>query len=598
MTDLPGSPTPDHPDSDAAAAHGAAADVDRPEYDQAGHEEAEHEDDVFALLDEYVTLQHQGRWAECQTLQRRYPDLGELLGCLSQLDSLAPPAESSSGIESAADREELSSIEDTPTLPASGVAAGNGVHTAGEGSSGPGEVFGKYLLLDEIGRGGMGVVYRARQTDLDRTVALKMILVNHLASAEDIRRFYAEAKAAGSIRHPNIVGIHEVGQNLGQHYFAMDYVDGQSLSEVITECVLPPDAAAECLVSVARAVQHLHEHQIVHRDLKPSNILIDDDGVPYVTDFGLAKVVAGGSQETCTGTILGTPSYMAPEQASGHSSEVGPQCDVYSLGAILYEALTGRPPFKRDTPLDTLVDVIEGEPTLPTTLNPSIPQELELICLRCLEKEPGDRYPSAAALADDLAHFLRCEPIDARPSGLHHRLRRWSRREPALVWRLVGLLAATSIIQTNYFIQGVDFGYHLRVMTVFAVWTVASFIFQRMLHDEAAAPYARYAWSAADTTLLTILLCMSAGPLGPLLIGYPLLVAASGLFFLVPLVWFTTASTLLGFGWLLFCRADLGWPVHYPAIFAATLAVVGFIVAYQVYRVRVLSRFYDHRHLP
>ncbi len=586
MTDLRGPATPDPSDHDAAAANGAGADDAHPE-----------QDELFELLDAYVSLQHQGRWSECEAMHRRHPELGELLGCLSQIDSLAPPADNPSDLSLPADRPGTSgSIEDTPTLPSSERAIGNGAHA--EELSAAGEVFGKYHLLEEIGRGGMGVVFRARQTDLDRTVALKMILVNNLASPEDIRRFYAEAKAAGSIRHANIVGIHEVGQQHGQHYFAMDYVEGQSLAEVISECVLPAEVAAECLVAVARAVHHLHQHQIVHRDLKPSNILIDDDGVPYVTDFGLAKVVAGGSEETRTGTILGTPSYMAPEQAAGHTSEVGPLCDVYSLGAILYEALTGRPPFKRDTPLDTLVDVIEGEPTLPTSLNSAIPQELELICLRCLEKDPADRYPSAAALADDLENFLRCEPIDARPSGLRHRLRRWSRREPALVSRLVGLLAATSIIQINYFLHGVDFAYHMRVMTVFAVWTIASFIFQRMLHDEAAAPWARYAWSAADSTLLTILLCMSDGPLGPLLIGYPLLVAASGRFFLVPLVWFTTAATLLGFGWLLICRADLGWPVHYPAIFAATLAVVGFIVAYQVYRVRVLSRFYDHRHLP
>ena len=205
--------------------------------------------------------------------------------------------------------------------------------------------FGAYELLREIGRGGMGVVYKARQKDLDRPVALKMILASHLASPEHIRRFQSEARAAARLRHSHIVPIHEVGQLAGQHYFTMEYIEGESLAERIARGPVHVQTAVRLLGAVARAVEHLHQQGIVHRDLKPSNILLDGEGEPYVTDFGLAKIFVPGAEMTATGVIAGTPSYMAPEQASGHGVEVGPAADVYSLGAILYELLTGQPPF-------------------------------------------------------------------------------------------------------------------------------------------------------------------------------------------------------------------------------------------------------------
>jgi eukaryotic-like serine/threonine-protein kinase len=426
-------------------------------------------------------------------------------------------------------------------------------------------------------------------------------LLNPLEVTRDpwaYQRFIRETEILKKLRHPNIIGIHEVGQIDGQHYFAMDYVPGQSLAGLLRDGPIDPERTAECVAAMGRAVHYLHAHNIVHRDLKPSNILLDADGNPYITDFGLAKVFENGGQRTRTGTIVGTPSYMAPEQAAGHTSEVSPRTDVYSLGAILYEMLSGRPPFRHDNPLDTLVDVLEGEPTLLSKLNRRIPRELEVICMRCLEKDPQRRYESAAALAEDLEHYLRREPIAARPSGLVPKLQRWVRREPALVSHLAGLLTAAGIAQVRFTFVGTDLAYHLRIMSVLVLWAVASFVFQRRLHRDSLANGARFAWAAVDAALLTLALAIIEAPHGPLLIGYPLLVAASGLFFRVRLVWFMTFASLVGYAALVWLRPEEIGPPHHAIIFAAVLAVLGFIVAYQVHRVRVLSRYYEHRRLP
>jgi serine/threonine-protein kinase len=458
--------------------------------------------------------------------------------------------------------------------------------------------FGKYRLIREIGRGGMGVVFLARQIDLDRTVAIKMILASHLATGDEIRRFYAEARAAGRVRHANVVGIHEVGEIRGQHYFAMDHVEGRSLAEVASKTHMAPEAAAKLLADVARAVQCLHDHNIVHRDLKPSNILLDDQGKPYVTDFGLAKVYDTDSPQTRSGAIIGTPSYMSPEQAAGHSAAVLPATDVYSLGAILYELLTGRPPFRRETPHETLLEVLEGEATWPVHLNAQLAPELALICMRCLEKQPEARYASAAALADDLERYLKGDAIEARPSNWLQRIRRWGRRQPALVSHLCGLAAAATILQLMFFDYGADVAYHIRVMSIFGAWGIVSVVFQLLLMTGAADYPVRFAWSASDVLFLTTLLFMADGPIGALLIGYPFLIAASGLFFRVRLVLFTTLVSLMSYAVLVVLRPDEAVPYQYPVLFSATLAVLGFVVAHQVYRIRALSRYYEHRRLP
>ena len=277
--------------------------------------------------------------------------------------------------------------------------------------------FGDYELIDEIARGGMGVVYRAKQTSLNRIVAIKMILAGHLASDDDVKRFRTEAEAAGQLKHPGIVPVHEVGVHEGHHYFSMDYIEGHSLTEIVRENPLAGRKAAEYVRSIADAVQYAHLQGTLHRDLKPSNILIDGDDQIHVTDFGLAVRVEGDSELTRTGQILGTPAYMPREQAQSKRGLIGPASDVYALGAILYELLTGRPPFRSETAIETLKLVIEAEPVSPRLLNPKVPRDLETICLKCLQKEPHKRYLTAEDLAEELRRFLEGEPIKARPVG-------------------------------------------------------------------------------------------------------------------------------------------------------------------------------------
>jgi serine/threonine-protein kinase len=283
--------------------------------------------------------------------------------------------------------------------------------------------FGEYDLLDELGRGGMGVVFKALDRGLNRVVAVKMILPGALPGPDELRRFQTEAEAAARLSHPHIVAVHRVGVVDGRPFYSMDYVEGPSLSQRLAHGPLPGREAARYLVAVARAVQHAHERGILHRDLKPGNILLGHDDRPRVADFGLAKQFNVQAGQTVTGVIVGTPSYMAPEQAAGRK-DLGPACDVYGLGALLYELLTGRPPFHAETPLETLTQVLEREPAPPRLLNPSVDRDLETICLKCLEKEAGARYANAAAVADDLERYLNDESIQARSLNVMDRLAR------------------------------------------------------------------------------------------------------------------------------------------------------------------------------
>jgi hypothetical protein len=297
-----------------------------------------------------------------------------------------------------------------------------------------------YEVLGELGRGGMGVVYQARDTSLKRVVALKMILVGGHAGEHELTRFRSEAEAVARLQHPNIVQIHEVGEHDGLPYFSLEYCPGGSLSKRLAGTPLPPAEAAGLVATLALAVQAAHDKGVVHRDLKPANVLLGEGGVPKVADFGLAKRLDDASAKTHTGAVLGTPSYMAPEQAQGRAA--GPVVDVYSLGAILYECLTGRPPFKGATPLETLRQVIHDEPVPVTRLQPQTPRDLETVCLKCLHKESERRYDSARELADDLRRFLEGRPVLARPVGRLERAAKWARRNPAVAAMAAGVVLA------------------------------------------------------------------------------------------------------------------------------------------------------------
>jgi len=309
-------------------------------------------------------------------------------------------------------------------------------------------MFGDYELLAGIARGGMGKVYKAKHKKLNRLVALKMILSGHLASDDEIQRFHSEATAAAQLDHSGIVPVYEFGECDGQHYFSMGLVEGGSLAARLKDGPLPPREAAGLLVKVTEAVAYAHTHGIVHRDLKPGNILLDKDGQPKVSDFGLAKQLRADSHLTVTGMVLGTPTFMSPEQATGNPDAVGAAADIYSLGAVLYCLLTARPPFQAASTMETLRQVLEQEPVSPRQLNAAVDRDLETICLKCLQKDPGKRYAGALALADDLRRFLSGAAIRARPVGTVERLWRWCLREP-LVAGLAGTIALVLLLGTG-----------------------------------------------------------------------------------------------------------------------------------------------------
>lgn len=352
--------------------------------------------------------------------------------------------------------------------------------------SGKNRYFGDYELLEEIARGGMGTVYRARQVSLNRLVALKLISAGTLATEDLVKRFKAEAEAAASLTHPNIVPIHEIGEHDGLRYFSMGLIEGPTLREALADrssrcatgptatarpslvpgqpgessasTAYPPQAAAALVALVARAVHYAHQRGVLHRDLKPGNILLDARGVPHLTDFGLAKLIEKESTLTHTNAILGTPAYMSPEQARGQTKDVTTAADVYGLGTVLYEMLTGTPPFGGGTSMETIRHVLDQDPRRPSLLNPAVDPDLETICLKCLEKEPALRYGSAEAFAEDLERWSRHETIHARNSTTLERLGKWMRRRPAIA----ALVIASVLFLVTLSIVAIGFSVHLK----------------------------------------------------------------------------------------------------------------------------------------
>lgn len=483
-----------------------------------------------------------------------------------------------------------------PTNPDETIVLGR----SGTGESSPlparGTVIGNYELIQEIARGGMGAVFRARHLHLGREVALKMILSGTFASPEEIRRFLAEAVAAASLEHEQIATIYEVGQHLGYPYFTMQLIQGGSLSERLDRYRADPESAARLVFQIAQAVEYAHQQGFIHRDMKPSNILIDDRGVPHIIDFGLAKRVKGDRDPGLTqhGAAVGTPSYMAPEQADGRGGDLSPATDVYGLGAILYELLTGRPPFRARTVNETIMQVLEREPEPPRQINPSAPRPLEMIALKCLEKRPERRYPSARAMAADLDRYLQGEPVAAARIGTLAALGRWIRRNPDLAARGLGIGGVLAITQINaLMIEKLNMDLHIRLTIAVSAWLLATLLFGWFERRRQGSERVRGCWIAVDIAFATVAIGMLEGGDTPYVLGYSLLIATTGHWGNVRLVWWTTALAIAGY--LAIAYPKPAAPNHHPNVIAGLLLVTGLVVAQQVRRLRSLSAIPNRR---
>ncbi len=426
---------------------------------------------------------------------------------------------------------------------------------------------GDYQLLEEIGRGGMGVVFLARQVNLNRRLAVKMILRGPLASDRDRQRFLAEAQAAARLDHPGIVPVYQVGDDGGRMYFSMKYIQGPTLSDLLAAGPLDPQQAAGLLVQVSRAIDFAHQHGVLHRDLKPSNILIDVDGQPHVTDFGLAKQITDPHSMTHSGAVIGTPAYMSPEQAAGGGTDVGPASDVYSLGAILYHMLTGIPPFPAASPVDTLMRVIEQDPVPPRQRNRAVARDLEIITIRCLQKPPDLRYGSAGALADDLEAYLNNEPIAARSGRLHQILSRWFRETHHAtvlenwgllwMWHSLALLVACLLTNILFWYRVDNRWYYFYLWTAgFGTWAI---VFWVLRHRQGPVTFVErqiaHVWAAALLCIIALfpleaylgLPPLKLSPVLGLIAGMVFLVKAgilSGLFYIPAAALFLTAGLM------------------------------------------------------
>jgi len=427
-------------------------------------------------------------------------------------------------------------------------------------ASSPPTILGDYELLEEIGRGGMGIVYRARQKSLGRIVAVKMAQRDSASNVE-LARFRAEALAAARLQHPHIVPVHEVGESEGRTYFSMQYVEGETLARRLARGPLAAADAAQIVATVARAIDHAHRQGILHRDIKPSNVLIDHQDRPHITDFGLAKQVEAAQTLTQSGAIIGTPAYMPPEQAAGNRGPLGPASDVYSLGAVLYECLTGRPPFQGATALDTLLMVLEQEPVPPRIINRQADRTLEMICLKCLQKPVGLRYASAADLADDLEAFQKGEPVQAL-SGLHYRVARLfseTHNAPLLenwgllwMWHSLFVVLLCSATNVLYLRDVKDWVPYVSLWTIgLALW---SSIFMKIRRRSGPVTFAErqmvHLWAGSTFGCMSLFVIERILHL-PVLTLSPVLAILSGLVFLVK------ASMLSGsfYIWAMACFA-------------------------------------------
>ncbi len=453
---------------------------------------------------------------------------------------------------------------------------------------------GDYELLEEIGQGGMGVVYRAWQASLQREVAVKMMLPGKLARESDLARFRAEAKAAGGLHHPGIVPVYEVSEWAGRPLFSMKHIRGETLAHRLSSGPLAPREAARLLAAVSRAVDYAHRQGVLHRDLKPSNILIDDDGQPHITDFGLAKQVSEAASLTRTGAVLGTPAYMAPEQAAGARGEAGVAADIYSLGSILYHMLTGRPPFQAASAVDTLLLLLEQEPAAPRLVNPKADTELELIALRCLQKPPDLRYPTAAALADDLEAYLIDEPIAARTGRFGQLVSRLFRETHHAVvlenWGLLWMwhslaLVVVCVLTNSIYLAGDRNRWHYAGLWTIALWAWAYvfwFLRRRMGPVTFVERQIAHLWAGSMIGIALLfpletwlgLEVLTLSPVLAVIMGFVFFVKAailSGAFYIQAAALFATTAAMAY------------WPNEAHLIFGAVAATSFFVPGWKYY---------------
>ncbi len=538
----------------------------------------EHDERLALLLADLTDQVHAGQPVDLPQVCAEHPELAdelrELWGAVMLADaagSHAPPVTMSSG----ASREASSISFELPCR------------------------FGDYELLEELGRGGMGIVYRAWQISLNREVALKMILRGSHATETDRRRFQAEAEAAAKLNHPGVVPVYEVGELDGHPYFSMKYVLGQTLAQRLSSGLMAPREAAALLAHVARAIQNAHQQGVLHRDLKPSNILIDDEGQPHVTDFGLAKRVENAESLTHTGAILGTPAYMAPEQAAGARGEVGPASDVFSLGTILYQMLTGRPPFQAASAVDTILMLLEQDVVPPRVVNPRADSDLEMIALRCLQKPIDLRYDSAGALADDLDAYLHNEPIAARSGRFGQVLAHMFRETHHVnvlenwgllwMWHSLALFIACALTNALQFLE-VDRWYYMVLWTM-GIWIWAAVFWwlrRRMGPVTFVERQIAHVWAASMAAIAGLffvemwlgLPALKLSPVLPLIAGMVFVIKAgilTGTFYVQAVALFATAPLMAWF------------PAVGHLIFGAVSAICFFVPGLKYYRQRIAT---------
>ncbi len=456
--------------------------------------------------------------------------------------------------------------------------------------------FGDYRLIEEVGRGGMGVVYRAEQISLGRQVAVKMILKDQLASESERQRFFAEARATARLQHTGIVPVYDVGEIDGRPYFAMQYIQGRTLQELINTHSIDERQSVRVVAMIAQAVDFAHQNGILHRDIKPSNILVDSNGIARLTDFGLAKHTDAGESLTRTGVVLGTPSYMSPEQASGRMGNISPASDVYSLGSVLYHALTGRPPFVGKSTMDMLLQVMEQDPPNPRLLNPKIDRDLEMVLVRCLQKPPDLRYPSAAKLASDLNAYLKDEPISARSGQFAQVVARWFREThhaPVLenwgllwMWHSLVLVIASVLTELLQWSNAGVVSYPLLWTVGLGAWAAVFWALRRRMGPVTFVErQIAHVWGAAMIGIAALFPVEWALGLAPLTLT-PLLAVITGMMFFIKAgilsgVFYIQAASLFVAG-----AAMLAWPQVAHLIFAVVAGLCFFIPGLKYYRLR------------